>query len=109
MPAFRFEVPRIRRVQMGPFTTALVTITAGILVAGVVALVIAFGVVILAVAGVVGLLATGWHHLRRHLGQPASASADEPDEVTATSQKTHRYKVIQEAEIVSIEESASED
>lgn len=92
---------------MGPFTKTLVTVTAGILVAGVVALVIAFGVIILAVAGVVGLLATGWHHLRRHLTPPSSAaSPDEPVEVAAASHKTHHYKVIQEAEIISIEETS---
>lgn len=108
MPAFRFEVPRIRRVQMSPFTTALVTITAGILVAGVVALVIAFGVVILAVAGVVGLLATGWHHLRRYLGQSSPASASSDDGIPEI-QKTHHYKVIQEAEIISIEDSPKAD
>ncbi len=90
---------------MGPFTTALVTVTAGILIAGVVALVIAFGVVILAVGGAAGLLATGWHHLRRHFGSKPSVSDSEPDEGQASLQRTHQYKVIQEAEIISVEES----
>ena len=108
MPSFRFEVPRqFRRPQMGPFTTTLVTVTVGILIAGFVALIIAFGVVILAVGGVAGLLITAWHQVRRRLSRPSSAAAERAhvEEV----QEKHGYSIIQEAEVITLEEPPKDD
>lgn len=102
MPVYRFDTSQLRRFRMGPVTTALVTVTGGLLLAGLVALFIAFGVVILAVVGVAGLLATAWHRIRRRIRH--SPSVQDRAHVAEVKEK-HGYAIVEEAEVIAVEES----
>lgn len=104
MPAYRFDSRRFQMPHLGPFTRTLVVVTGGILIAGIVALLIAFGVVILAVVGVLGLIATAWHQIRRRIQHsPAAVERAHVEEV----REKHGYTIVQEAEVITLDEPSS--